>query len=140
VRYRLADGAIDYTLCRELAAAEGFPEHKIDFPTVMAVDDDNEVIGFLATQPKPDMVLAGPMVLRHDKRRPFTAIQMIQLYEMTMRSLGISSVIFHTIKGSFLSRGVGRYFPGIKPYSEAGEDQFFIWPLTKQEAINGEGR
>lgn len=132
MRYRLAEGATDYTLCKELIAAEGFPEQDLTFPTVMALDDDGEVIGLLATTPDPNMVLAGPLVLRHDKRRPFTALQIIQLYEMTMRGLGIESVIFHAVKDSFLTNGISRYFPNIRPYAEDGEDQFYIWPLRKQ--------
>lgn len=131
MKYRLASDASDYTLCRELIAAEGFPESPIDFPTVMAVDDNEEVIGLLATTPDSEMVLAGPLVLRHDKRRPFTAIKMINLYEMTMRGLGIESVIFHTVKGGFLTDGIDRYFPGLKPYAEDGEDQFYVWPMRK---------
>lgn len=131
MKYRLAGDATDYTLCRELIADEGFPEGPIDFPTVMALDDNNELVGLLATTPDPNMVLAGPLVLRQDERRPFTAIKMINLYEMTMRGLGIDSVVFHAVKDSFLTKGVSRYFPDLKPYAESGEDQFFIWPMRK---------
>lgn len=137
MKYRLAEGAADYTLCAELIAEEGFPEGPIDFPTVMALDDDGELVGLLATTPHTEMVLAGPLVLRHDRRRPMTAIKLINLYELTMRGLGIESVIFHAVKDGFLTQGIDRYFPNIRPYAEDGEDQFFIWPLRKHD---GEGR
>lgn len=133
MKYRLAQDAADYTVCRELIADEGFPETEIDFPTVMALDDDNELVGLLATTPNSEMILAGPLVLRQDQRRPFTAIRLINLYETTMRGLGISSVIFHAVKDSFLTQGVSRYFPDLKPYAEDGEDQFFIWPMRKAD-------
>lgn len=137
MRYRLADGAADYTLCRELITDNDIPITEIDFPTVMAIDDDGEVIGVLATTKHPEMVLAGPLVLRHDKRRPFTAIKLIQLYEITMRGLGIKSVIVHAVKNSFVSKGIDRYFENLRPYAETDDDTFFIWPLTRQEVADG---
>jgi hypothetical protein len=66
MKYRLADSATDYQLCKQLMAAEQFDDQDIDFPTIMALDDDNEVVGFLATTPNDEMVLAGPLVMRHD--------------------------------------------------------------------------
>ena len=138
-RYRLANDATDYTLCRELLAAEGFTEvADIAFPTVMAVDDDGEVIGAMATTPHDDMVLAGPLVLRHDKRRPFTAKQLIQLYETTMRGLGIKSFIFQTIGDNMIWQAVNRYFPDLKPYAIEGENRFYVWPLRAEEPLNGQ--
>lgn len=131
MKYRLAEGATDYTLCRELMAGEGFPDQEIDFPTVMAIDDDSEVVGLLATTPSPDAVLAGPLVMRHDKRRPFTAIQLIELYELTMRGLGINEVIFWTAKDSFLHRGLGRYFSNLTPYAVEDGKQFYNWPVSR---------
>jgi hypothetical protein len=136
MKYRLAEGAADYTLCRELMAAEGFPELNIDFPTVMALDEAGEVVGMLGTIPDNDMVLAGPLVLRSDKRRPMLAVRMINLYEMTMRGLGISQFVFQTPRGGFLDQGVERYFPHMKPYAEEGDDVFYLWPV-RQEAVNG---
>lgn len=134
MKYRLAADASDYTLCAELMADEGFGETKIDFPTVMALDDDGELIGMLATMPRDDMVVAGPLVLRSGVRRPMLAVRLINLYEVTMRGLGISSVLFFTDHDSFLHKGVNRYFPQLKPYAEDEHGLFFVWPLNKELA------
>lgn len=132
MKYRLANGAADYTLCKELIAAEQVDIVDLDFPTVMAIDDDEEVVGVMGTVPHEEMVLAGPLVLRHDKRRPFTAIKMLQLYEITMRGLGMKSVIFSTETDSFVDSAVRRYFPDIAPYAYKDGNRFYVWPLHKQ--------
>lgn len=137
MRYRLAEGNTDYMLAKELAEAEGFQNTTPIFPTVIALDDDNEVVGMLATVPRDDMVLAGPLVLRHDKRRVFTALQLINLYEVTMRGLGMSRVVFHAVKDSFLDKGIKKYMPYMEPYAEEGPDAFYMWPLDRNEATHG---
>lgn len=135
VKYRLALDANDYILCRQLMLAEDFDDQDLDFPTVMALDDDNEVVGFFATTPNDEMVLAGPLVMRHDMRRPRTAIQLIQLYETTLRGLGMKSYIFHTDpRFKFVGTSIKKLYPDRMPYAVRDGKEYYVWPLTKELA------
>jgi hypothetical protein len=136
MKYRLADSATDYQLCKQLMAAEQFDDQDIDFPTIMALDDDNEVVGFLATTPNDEMVLAGPLVMRHDVRRPRTAIRMMDLYQITLRGLGLHSIIFSLDpRFDLMKKMFERYYPHIQPYSFKDGRAYYTWPLHNQEEV-----
>lgn len=127
--YHVVESEIDYEACRRLMEAEGI-SGDITFPTIIALDGENEMVGFLATRPRDDMVLAGPLVMRRDKRRPMTAIRLIDMYRTAMRNMGIRSFIFGIDSDdSFIKKGLARYFPEASPYASNGEGTFYIWPV-----------
>jgi hypothetical protein len=136
MKYRLAEGQPDYQLCRELMAEEHFDEQDIDFPTILALDDNNEVIGFLATTPHEEMVLAGPLVMRHDERRPRTAMRLMDLYQTMLRGLGMHSIIFGLDpRFDLLKNMLERYYPHIQPYGQGADGKiYYSWPLRQEVA------
>lgn len=135
MKYRLALDAADYSLCRQLMIAEDCDDQPLDFPTVMALDDDGEVVGFCATTPSDEMVLAGPMVMRHDMRRPRTALNIMQLYETTMRGMGITSMIFGTDpRYKFIPTMIEKLFPHVTSYAMRDGKAYYVWPLYKEMA------
>lgn len=86
--YRLATCPVDYRKCRALMP-EPVP---LSFPTVMA-ERNGQVVGFLATQPKKDAVVAGPLWLR--ERAPFVTLRLLEAYDNVMRAAGIAAYHFH---------------------------------------------
>lgn len=122
--YRVAETA-DYYRAHKLAEAEGFGGCDFRFPTIVAYDD-GVLVGFIATADRPDMVLAGPLVIRSDRRRPWLAMRLLGLYEMVLKNMGITTYIFNLEPGyEFLKRGMERYFPELEPYAGDGDRLFY---------------
>lgn len=126
--YHVAESDMDYMACRALMADVGIGG-ELAFPTIMAIHDD-ELVGFLATRPADDMVLAGPLVMAKGPRRPFTAINLIEHYRVAMRNMGISRIIFGVDSDdSFVKKGLARWFPEMTPYSDDDGEMFYVWPI-----------
>lgn len=128
--YRIASNPGDYQQCHKLMNAEGIEKARITFPTVMAVDKKEGLVGFLSTRIQDKMIIAGPLVLRSDRRRVFTAIKLAAAYEMAMRNLGIQTFIFHGPAGGLLERAIKRYYPHATPYAEENGIKFWTWRLS----------
>jgi hypothetical protein len=129
MKYRVAETPEDWAAVKELLRAEAVPEQAIKFPTIMAMDDE-KLVGFIATQDRSDMVVAGPMVMRSDKRRVFTAKRLVILYQQVMMRLGMQKVVFQADEGdSILIEGIRRYFPEVQPYAKNGGTLFYNWTL-----------
>lgn len=95
-RYRIAENGADYRKAHELIKAEGEEgEFQLSFPTLLALDE-GECVGVLGTNITQNYILAGPLVLKSDKKRTFTIIRLVELYDATMRTAGIRSFIFAT--------------------------------------------
>lgn len=133
MKYRVAEDERDFELCQKLMRMEGIPEAELIFPTIMAIDPYG-LAGFIATMPRSDMVLAGPLVLRSDKLRPFTALRLCELYEQVMLRLGIKSVVFGSDPDSFMTKALKRWFPEMAPYASDGPTQFYVWNFTSKRA------
>lgn len=87
MNYRFAVSPADYRKCHSLMGEEKTP---LSFPTVMAEEDDGEIVGFLGTHSKKDhkgAVIAGPLVLKD--KRPIVAFRLCEKYELLMRVLGV---------------------------------------------------
>ena len=94
--YRLAVGPADYKKCRALMA-EFIEPVALSFPTVMA-ERDGKLIGFLATQPRKEAVIAGPLMLR--ERSPFVTLRLLEAYDNVMRAAGITAYHFYVKNGN----------------------------------------
>lgn len=126
--YQVAEKPNDYAAARALMRLEGLPDQELTFPTILAFDDE-KIIGFIATTPDPDMILCGPLVLRGDKKRVFTGLNLVSLYENVMVRLGMRKIIFSAKHGDAIGRGIKKWFPKAIPYAEDEDNAFFIWPL-----------
>ena len=133
MKYKVAEDERDFEACKKLARTEGLPEPECIFPTIMAIDEYG-LAGFIATAPRSDMVLAGPLVLRSDRVRTFTALRLCLLYQKVMTKLGIVSVIFGASPGSLLDKGIRRWFPNVTPYASDGESQYYVWKINVKGA------
>ena len=122
MRYREASPK-DQSDVNKLLRSFGFPEQDVLWPTILAHDDDG-LVGIMATTPNDQMVLAGPLVMRDDKRRPITLIRMVELYEAALGAVGVRSYIFHTRMDGPLYKHVKTLFE-IEPYASDGENAFF---------------
>ena len=92
--YRLAHSPKDYAACRALLREQG-EDVRLSFPTVMA-EREGAVVGFCATQPRKDAVVAGPLVVAKDLPRPgITIIRLGEAYENVMRAAGVKVYWFH---------------------------------------------
>lgn len=87
MNYRLAVSPADYKKCHSIMGEEGV---SLTFPTVMAENEEGELVGFLSTQPKgkkKGIVIAGPLVLNGS--HPMVAFRLGEMYDMLMKALGI---------------------------------------------------
>lgn len=123
--YRGARNAEDYRKARRLMKAESIKPSRLSFPTILAFEDE-ELVGFLGTDLRQDMVVAGPLVLRSDRRRTFLALRLAEMYEQAMRELGIKSLILACQPDSLTHKAIKRYFPGLEPYAKTETELFFI--------------
>lgn len=88
--YRLAKSPADYRRCRALQTT---PD-TLSFPTVMA-ERDGAVIGFLATQPRRDLLVAGPLVTTlTGQAAAILIMRLIDAYEAVLRQAGVTLYLF----------------------------------------------
>ena len=123
--YRVAEDQGDYDLCKELADSAGYDASEIIFPTVMVFDDE-DLIGFIGTLPKPDMILAGPLVMKPDRIRPFALMKLVSAYDQVMANLNVKSYVFSTKKDSGFNRGIEHFLDHMDPYAQEGDELFYV--------------
>jgi hypothetical protein len=128
IGYKIAVTPADFHQAHALMREEGVPEQSLGFPTVMALEDD-EIIGIIGTDIQNDMILAGPLVVKSDRKRIMSAIKMVEMYEMALRAVKISTFIFYVEEGSFLDKMIARYSE-YQPYAVQGTKKFFIRRLN----------
>lgn len=122
--YKIADSSWDYKAAHWLIHAEGMQAERLSFPTLLAFEEGAPV-GVLGTHIQGGMIIAGPLVIRSDRRRVITAIRMAELYEIAMRGMGVTTFLFHTEEGSAVDRFIRRY-SDMQPYATEGKQKFFI--------------
>lgn len=122
VNFRIANDSL-MEQAEDLMETEGFENAPFDYPTVVAVEGD-EVVGFIGTHIRDDLILAGPLVLKTDRRRPFTAIRLGEVYEAVLRSIGITNYVLWFEEDSNLDR----YFRsiGLTPYAISDGKSFYF--------------
>jgi hypothetical protein len=128
VGFRIANSPTDFHRAHDLMRAEGVSEQSLGFPTMMAFDD-KEPVGLIGTSIQKGMIIAGPLVVKSDRRRIHMAIKMVEMYEMALRGMGISTFIFHVEEGGFLDKMISRY-SDYQPYATEGKKKFFIRRLS----------
>jgi hypothetical protein len=72
------------------------------------------------------MVVAGPLVLRSDRRRTFLALRLSEMYEQVMRELGMKSFILACEPGSLTHQAIQRYLPDLQPYATTEKELFYV--------------
>jgi hypothetical protein len=122
--YRLAKNPGEYAAAHALLKAEGFEKQELRFPTILALDE-GDVVGLISTHIQDKMIIAGPLCLKSDRRRARAAIRLIDLYDIAMRGMGITSYIFHTETDSILDKsaqkmGIGEF------YAERNGVRFYV--------------
>ena len=93
--YRLANSPADFKACHKLVKAESL-KGKLSSPTILA-ERDGELLGFFATQKNPAAVIAGPMIVREDKRGSgFIMVRLIEAYEKVLWKAGVRKYFITT--------------------------------------------
>jgi hypothetical protein len=92
ILYRLAKPGGEYNRLYALSEREGFKKEPLGWPVVVA-EENGKVIGFLATYPTDDALIAGPLVIEGGKR-PFVFMRLVDAYENLMRMAGVSVYCF----------------------------------------------
>lgn len=124
--FKVAENAGDYRAVKKLVReTELFPDIRASFPTVMAFEDD-KLVGVLCTDTSQDMVVAGPLAMKADRRRPRLALKLCETYEHALRNLNIKSYIMAVTRGSILHKAVERYTPDMQPYASEGGQDFYL--------------
>lgn len=128
--YRLAKNPGEYASAHSLLREEGGKDQKLSFPTVLALGDDRKLVGFLGTTIQDKMIVAGPLILKSDRRRVRAAIRLIDFYEITLRALGVSRYIFYTEENSIIDKGLKRINVDMEPYAVENGIKFFVRRLN----------
>lgn len=127
--FRIAEHAGDYRACIALAAEEKMKHRRLSWPTVMALEN-GALVGFLATDTSQDMIVAGPLVMKSDKRRPRMALKLAETYENSLRNLGIKSYIMGVLPNSVMHKAIERYVADSSTkYGEAEGWLFYVRKL-----------
>lgn len=135
---RVASNPGDFRRVHDLMRAEGITHRTIKTPTIMALTDDDELVGFIATEIQDHMIVAGPLVVKSDRRRVFTALRLVNAYENAMRNMGITSFIIPAEHGGLIEEFVTRYYPSVAPYAKQQGYSFYIRRLDgSQEMLDG---
>ncbi len=122
--YRIARNPGDFAAAQELARKEGFVKVKMTLPTILAFDG-NDLVGVLATRIQDNMIVAGPMALKSDRRRPRTALRLAELYDIAMKGMGVTSYIFNTEAGGVMDQIVQKL--GVaEQYASTGAENYYI--------------
>lgn len=139
MRLRVAQNPGDYKLARDLLRAEDkVPEQPLKFPTIIAFNDDDKVVGVIATTIQEGMIIAGPLAVDSSQRRIFTALKLMQAYDNAMMKVGIFTYILPVEYGSLVAAVIDRYYPHVSPYAETDDVCFYTRRLDgSQEASNG---
>jgi len=128
IGFKIAEAPNDFHKAHALMREEGIPEQTLGFPTMLTMEGPI-LVGVLGTNIKKGMIVAGPLVMKSDRKRVQSAIKMVEMYEMALRGMGISTFIFHVEGGSFLDRMISRYSE-YQPYAVRGTKKFFIRRLN----------
>ena len=123
--YQVASNPSHYKDAHALMRKEGMLKEVLGFPTILAYEGE-ELIGFIGTAIKDGMIIAGPLLIRSDMRRPITALRLVEAYENAMRNMGIKTFIFNADDDSVIHEAVRRYVPDMQPYASAMGKHFFI--------------
>lgn len=135
IKYRRATERKDYAMAEALAGNEGIAYTELGFPTLLAFDG-KKLIGFCTTRVVDNMVVAGPLLLKSDRKRAFTALELCVRYEEELRSLGITSYIFSAEKGSVMEEAVNRYMHGMEAYAEDEDNKFYVRRLDQDQGAS----
>lgn len=114
--YRLASTSADFRAAHELMRLEGMKPVEIATPTVMAFEDE-ELVGFFATNPRKDIILAAPMVLKSGLRK-FTALRLMEAYDSVMREVGVSTYTMFIGHEDHKSMAIMQRLPGVEWIAE----------------------
>lgn len=127
ITYKLAEVPEDYEDARELLRAEQIElhDHELSFPTVLAYEDE-ECVGLMSCYIQDDMVIAGPLTLRTDVRRPITALRLCEKFERELSRAGVTRYIIHAERGTILEEAIPRYTPNMECYHDDGTARFYI--------------
>lgn len=123
-RYTVAQSGQDYKKAHALIKEEGLDDAPLNFPTLLAWEDA-KLVGVLGTDTTQKMIIAGPLVLRSDKKRVFTLLRLLEKYEDVMRACQITSYIFSVEIGTKWLEEV-ETLTELKPYAEKDGRAFYV--------------
>lgn len=98
VKYRLARPGGEYNRLYALMEQEGGKKEPIGWPVVVA-EEDGKAIGFLATYPTTEALIAGPLVIEGSKR-PFVFLRLVDAYENVLKTAGVTAYCFRVAKSN----------------------------------------
>lgn len=98
IKYRLAKPGGEYNRLYALMEQEMGKKEVIGWPVVVA-EENGKVIGFLATYPTDEALIAGPLVIE-GSNRPFVFIRLVDAYENLLRAAGVSVYTFRVAKSN----------------------------------------
>jgi hypothetical protein len=128
--YAVATTDADYAAVLALLRSSNMPESDLAFPTIMA-RQHGELVGAMGTLIQDDMIIAGPLVLNANRRRPMLAFRLMQAYETAMENIGIRSVILWTEQDGPLAAAIAKATEGrMSPYAVTEGRNWYVWNIA----------
>jgi len=87
-QYRLADSKDVFRIYEDYDLTA-----RLGWPTVIA-ERKNKIVGFLSTQDRKDMVVAGPIEVKL-KNKAFVTLRLVTAYDNVLYALGVKEYWFH---------------------------------------------
>jgi hypothetical protein len=107
--YKIASTYDEYVDCHKLLKED----EELSYPTVMAVRD-GKTIGMMSTAKGDENLFATPLIAKS----VFVCIGLYELYEQTLKNLGVTHYLFNIEKDNTKMINVIERFFEIKPYIE----------------------
>ena len=98
VTYRMAKPGGEYNRLYALMRKENGKQEPLGWPVVVA-EEDGKVVGFLATWPDEELLMAGPLVIEGSKRM-WMFIRLVEAYENVLRATGVKQYLFTVEKSN----------------------------------------
>lgn len=124
--YIVAQTSQDYKSCHELIKLENVDDTQLTFPTLMAYNKDDDLVGLLGTHISKGHVCAGPLVLRSDRARYWTIIRLVDTYDKVMSEMGLSYYIISVEQSNKEWIDKVENLVGLKPYSTDENHRFYV--------------
>lgn len=120
----------DYKYVRAFLRTEGLDDADLDFPTLVAFSQDDGIIGVISTNVRDGLIVAGPLIVKSDKPRIMTLVRLIECYDKTLLTYGITRYIFSVNKANERWLDQIKRVYQIEPYAETEDEYHFLKVLT----------
>ena len=91
--YRLAHNSYMYKQANAFLRENGIEYDRLSFPTIIAYRE-GEVLGVISTNPKENIIVAGPIFAKTEGNASFIYMRLIEAYDLIIKANRVSGYFF----------------------------------------------